>query len=84
MNDFNGQTSRFITYTREEIMPMFELGAGMEASLCEGQVLVGLGYEWNYLFELGSTNVDFASNAKFNRHVNLSLDGFVAKVTFLW
>jgi hypothetical protein len=84
VSDFNGTTFRLYTYTREEILPMFELAAGLEVSLCEGRILLGAGYEWNYLFEAGSSNVDIASSAKFNRHVNISLDGFSGKVTFLW
>ena len=84
VSDFNGTTFRFFTYTREEIIPMFELAAGIEVSLCEGRVLLGAGYEWDYLFEAGSSHVDIASSAKFNRHVNISLDGFSGKVSFLW
>lgn len=82
--DFNGTSFRYFTYTREEIMPVLELAAGIEVSLCEGQILLGAGYEWNFLWEAGATNVDFASNARFNRHVNLALDGFAARCSFLW
>lgn len=84
VDDFGGTASQFFTYTREEIVPMVELGAGVEVSFFEGQFLLGFGYEWNYIFEGGSSNVDFASNARFNRHVNVTLDGFALRAGFLW
>lgn len=81
---FNPNTVQTVTYSREELLPMVEVGAGAEMSFFKGHLIVGAGYEWNYLFEAGSSNVDYANNARFNRHVNLSLEGFTLRAAVLW
>lgn len=80
----NPNTVQTVTYSREELLPMLEVGAGAEMSFFRGHVILGAGYEWNYLFEAGSSNVDYANNARFNRHVNLSLEGFTLRASVLW
>lgn len=75
---------QFITYNRNELVPSLELATGIEAVFLDGHLIVGCGYEWNYFFELGSTNVEFAGNARLNRHVDIGLEGASLRVSFLW
>lgn len=81
-----GGTTVFATYSREEVIPMLELGAGIELALFDGRVVVGGGYEFNQYFEVGSTyNQNFGGGVILtNRHVDLSLEGVSARVTILW
>jgi hypothetical protein len=80
----NPNTTQTVSYSREEIMPMIEMAVGAEVSFFDGRVLFGCGYEWNYFFQAGSSNVDLANNARINRKVDLSLDGVSLRLSLLW
>ena len=77
-------SSNVASYSREEIMPVLELGIGMDVSLFGGRVMLGGGYDFNYLFEAGSTYTEQTTNPRSARHVNLAIDGANLHVTFLW
>jgi hypothetical protein len=72
------------TYQKEEVLPSIDLTVGAEVGLFGGRLLIGGGYEFNYLWEAGSTFTEQASNPRAARHVNLAIDGLVAHVTWLW
>ncbi len=77
-------TGNATSFSREEIIPMLELGVGADVSLWQGRVIVGCGYDFNYLFEAGSTYSEQATNPRSGRHVNLAIDGFNVHATLLW
>jgi hypothetical protein len=83
-DDVGGVTGGLAVYNREEIMPMLELGIGLDVSLFGGRVMVGAGYDFNYLFEAGSTYTEQSTNPRSARHVNLAIDGVNVHMTFLW
>lgn len=79
-----GVTANTSTYTREELLPVLELAVGADVSLFGGRVIAGAGYNFNYLFEAGSTYTDQSTNSRTARHVNLTVDGIELHVTLLW
>jgi len=74
----------FTSYDRQEILPMLELGFGLDLSLFNGCLIAGVGYDFNYLFEAGSTYSEQTTNSRAARHVNLTIDGINVHMTFLW
>lgn len=77
-------TGNAATFNRQEIMPTLELGVGADVSLFGGRVIAGCGYDFNYLWEAGSTYTEQSTNPRSARHVNLAIDGFNVHMTFLW
>lgn len=81
----DGATSgSFTSYSRQEIMPVLELGFGADVSLFRGSLIAGVGYDFNYLFEAGSTYSEQSTNPRAARHVNLAIDGLNVHMTLLW
>ncbi|MFT3882931.1 MAG: Lpg1974 family pore-forming outer membrane protein [Gemmatales bacterium] len=74
----------FTTYSRQEILPVLELGFGADLSLFRGSLIVGAGYDFNYLWEAGSTYSEQSTNPRAARHVNLAIDGLNIHATLLW
>ncbi|HMO34646.1 MAG TPA: hypothetical protein PKA06_01255, partial [Gemmatales bacterium] len=77
-------TGGLATFKREEIIPMLELGFGMDVCLFGGRLMVGAGYDFNYLWEAGSTYSEQTTNARSARHVNLAIDGVNVHMTLCW
>jgi len=81
----DGTSSGSLTsYSRQEILPIMELGFGADVSLFDGRVITGVGYDFNYLWEAGSTYSEQSTNPRAARHVNLAIDGLNFHMTFLW
>ncbi len=81
----DGTTSgSFTSYERQEIMPVLELGFGADVSLFRGSLIIGAGYDFNYLWEAGSTYSEQSTNPRAARHVNLTIDGLNVHATLLW
>lgn len=79
------QAVRAVSYDREEVVPVFELAIGLEASLCDGRFVVNGGYEFQYWYELGTSFAAQAgSQARDPNHADISLDGFYIRVTWLF
>ncbi len=72
------------SFSREEVLPSLEVSIGGEIALFGGRVLVGGGYDFNYLWEAGSTYTEQSTNPRSARHVNLAVDGASVHFTFLW
>lgn len=79
-----GFTGGFTTYTREELMPVLELSLGFDLNLFSGRFIIGAGYDFNYLWEAGSTYSEQTTNPRSARHVNLAIDGVNLHATWLW
>jgi hypothetical protein len=73
-----------VRYEREEVVPILELATGLEVSMFGGRLLVGAGYEYNYVFELGTSNAESAAQPRLTTHNDISLDGFFVRVQVLW
>ncbi|HQR08885.1 MAG TPA: Lpg1974 family pore-forming outer membrane protein [Gemmatales bacterium] len=77
-------TGSFTSYERQEILPVLELGFGADVSLFGGRLITGVGYDFNYLWEAGSTYSEQSTNPRAARHVNLAIDGLNVHMTLLW
>jgi hypothetical protein len=74
----------FVTYSREEIVPVLELAAGAEVTVWNGRLQLGGGYEFIYVFQGGTSSVDALSTPRVVTHNDLSLDGVYARIVWLW
>lgn len=72
------------SYNREDVIPAVELTAGADLSLFNNRVLIGAGYEFNYLFGAGSTFTEQASNPRSGRQTSLVIDGLNVHLTILF
>jgi hypothetical protein len=73
-----------VRYSREEILPVLELAAGAEVSLLCGRLQLGGGYEFTYVYQASTSSTDALSTPRVITHNDLSLDGFYARLTWLW
>jgi hypothetical protein len=74
----------FVTYSREEIVPVLELAAGAEVTVWNGRLQFGGGYEFTYVWQGATSTVDALSTPRVVTHNDLSLDGFYARIVWLW
>lgn len=73
-----------VTYSREEIIPTLEVAAGVEVTLLCGRLQLGAGYEMQYAWQASTSSSDALSTPRIITHNDLSLDGFYARINWLW
>lgn len=74
----------FVSYSREEIVPLLELAVGAEVTVWNGRLQFGGGYEFTYVWQGATSSVDALSTPRVVTHNDLSLDGFYARIVWLW
>jgi hypothetical protein len=72
-----------VTYEREEITPVVELAFGGELNCLGGRLLVNVGYEMMYWWELATSFSELPGGREPN-HSDISLDGGYLRVTWLF
>jgi len=74
----------YVTYSREEVLPVLELAVGAEVTVFNGRLQLGGGYEFTYIWQASTSSVDALSTPRVITHNDLSLDGFYARINWLW